>query len=74
MVKRLDWRCAARPATTRIVANMNCRFCINAYTNSVGFRIRTGIYRTDVFKDLVSPFGFFEPWFLLHCEAYIRAA
>jgi hypothetical protein len=59
VVECLDWCCATRPAATRIVTDMDCRFCIKTYANSIWLRVRTGIYRADVFKDLVGPFCFF---------------
>src|SRR6266568_9073347 len=59
MVERLNWSCTARLATTRIVADMDRRFCIKAYTNSVILQVRLVIYRSDAFKDFVSPFCFF---------------
>lgn len=59
VVERLDWFYTARSTPTRIVADMDCCFCIKAYANSVWFRVRGSIYCADVFKDLVSPFCFF---------------
>jgi hypothetical protein len=44
VIERLDRPCAARLAATRIIADMNGRFCIKAYPNSVWLRIRVCIY------------------------------
>ena len=59
VVKGLYWFQSTGFALSRVVADMDGGFRVHADANRFGVRISFGIYRMDIFENLVCPFVFF---------------